>query len=190
MTFKIAEEIKEPLNKSSAGEPRIFWSIHSVLKMGNTQSIPSFSELLPESKSLAVSSCRFNQSLYCVQSLLRGWWRWFIWWLLHLPRLSLAYDCRWISMYRKESTLPSVRISLPGFVYMSSNRDSIPAPRPMMNMANGFSSLFLTFLPAQTAMTKIWLHTSNQRMQRMDLCCKLLFFTPGNMEQFQLIFLF
>ena len=53
---------KETLNKSSAAERRIFCLIRSVLKTGNTYSIPSFLELSAKSKSSAVSSCRFNQS--------------------------------------------------------------------------------------------------------------------------------
>ena len=54
--------LKEPLNKSSAAEQRIFFPIHAEWKTGNTRSIPLFSILLSEKKSLAVSSCRFNQS--------------------------------------------------------------------------------------------------------------------------------
>ena len=54
--------LKEPLNKSSAAEQRIFFPIHAEWKTGNTRSIPLFSILLSEEKSLAVSSCRFNQS--------------------------------------------------------------------------------------------------------------------------------
>ena len=53
---------KETLNKSSAAGQRIFCFHAAVLKVGNTQSIPSL--LIPclETKSLAASSCRFNQS--------------------------------------------------------------------------------------------------------------------------------
>ena len=53
--------LREALNKSSSAEHRSFFPIHAVLKMGNTHSIPAFSELLAESKSLAVSSCRFHR---------------------------------------------------------------------------------------------------------------------------------
>ena len=53
---------KETLNKSSAAERRIFCIIRSVLKTGNTYSIPSFLELSAKSKSPAVSSCRFIES--------------------------------------------------------------------------------------------------------------------------------
>ena len=56
----------EPLNKSSAAEQRIFFLIHAEWKTGNTRSIPLFSILLSEKKSLAVSSCRFNQSFPCI----------------------------------------------------------------------------------------------------------------------------
>ena len=52
----------ETLNKSSAAERRIFCSQAAVQKMGNTYSIPSFSEPCLKAKSLAASSCRFNQS--------------------------------------------------------------------------------------------------------------------------------
>ena len=52
----------EPLNKSSAAEQRIFCSLSAVWKIGNTYSIPRFPKLSEEAKSLAVSSCRFNQS--------------------------------------------------------------------------------------------------------------------------------
>ena len=54
--------LKEPLNKSSAAGKLIFFPIHAEWKTGNTRSIPLFSILLSEKKSLAVSSCRFNQS--------------------------------------------------------------------------------------------------------------------------------
>ena len=53
---------KEPLNKSSTAEQRIFCSLSAVWKIGNTYSIPRFPKLSEEAKSLAVSSCRFNQS--------------------------------------------------------------------------------------------------------------------------------
>ena len=53
---------KEPLNKSPAAEQRIFFPIGSVWKTWNTYSIPSFFKLSAEKKSLAVSSCGFNQS--------------------------------------------------------------------------------------------------------------------------------
>ena len=52
----------EPLNKSSAAERRIFCPNRSVLKSGNTSSIPPISELSVEPKSTVVSSCRFIQS--------------------------------------------------------------------------------------------------------------------------------
>ena len=54
--------LKEPLNKSSAAGKLIFFPIHAEWKSGNTRSIPLFSILLSEEKSLADSSCRFNQS--------------------------------------------------------------------------------------------------------------------------------
>ena len=53
---------REALNKSSSAEQRIFCPIRAVRKTGNTSSIPVFFELSPVTKSLAVSSCRFNQS--------------------------------------------------------------------------------------------------------------------------------
>ena len=53
--------IKEPLNKSPEAGRRIFCPIRSVLKTGNTCSIPPFSELSAEPKSFAASCCRFNQ---------------------------------------------------------------------------------------------------------------------------------
>ena len=59
---KFGTDFREPLNKSSAAEQRIFFPIHAEWKTGNTRSIPLFSILLSEEKSLAVSSCRFNQS--------------------------------------------------------------------------------------------------------------------------------
>ena len=55
-------ETKETLNKSSAAEQRIFSSIRSVSKVGNTSSIPPLLKLSAEEKSLAVSTCRFIQS--------------------------------------------------------------------------------------------------------------------------------
>ena len=69
---------KETLNKSSAAGRRIFCPIRSVLKTGNTYSIPTFSELSAEPKSSAASSCRFNQSFpnrswwFCPHDWLRG----------------------------------------------------------------------------------------------------------------------
>ena len=51
----------EPLNNSSAAEQRVFFLIRTVLKMGNTESIPAFLELSTEEKSRTVSSCRINQ---------------------------------------------------------------------------------------------------------------------------------
>lgn len=56
-----ATRFKEPLNKSSSAEQRIFCPIRAVQKTGNTSSIPVLFELSPVTKSLAVSSCRFNQ---------------------------------------------------------------------------------------------------------------------------------
>ena len=53
---------REPLNKSSAAEQRSFSSIRAVSKVGNTYSIPPLLKLSAEEKSLAASSCRFNQS--------------------------------------------------------------------------------------------------------------------------------
>ena len=52
----------ETLNKSSAAERRIFCHIRAVQKTGNTYSIPTFFGLSAETKSPAVSSCRFIQS--------------------------------------------------------------------------------------------------------------------------------
>ena len=48
--------------KSSAADRRIFSLIRAVPKVGNTYSIPPLLEPSAEEKSLAVSSCRFNQS--------------------------------------------------------------------------------------------------------------------------------
>ena len=53
---------KETLNKSSAAGKRIFCSHAAVSKVGNTQSIPPLWIPCLETKSLASSSCRFNQS--------------------------------------------------------------------------------------------------------------------------------
>ncbi len=50
------------MNKSSSAGQRIFCPQPSVRKMGNTYSIPAFSIPCPETKSLAASSRRFNQS--------------------------------------------------------------------------------------------------------------------------------
>ena len=52
---------RKSLNKSSALGWRSFCPIRAVLKAGNTYSIPPFSELSPETKSLAASACRFVQ---------------------------------------------------------------------------------------------------------------------------------
>ena len=53
--------VREALNKSSAAEQRIFFSIRAVSKVGNTSSIPPLLKLSAEEKSLAVSTCRFVQ---------------------------------------------------------------------------------------------------------------------------------
>ena len=53
---------KESLNKSSAAGQRIFFASHAEWKTGNTYSIPLFSILLSDKKSLAASSCLFIQS--------------------------------------------------------------------------------------------------------------------------------
>ncbi len=53
--------IKEPLNKSSSAECRIFCPIRTVQKVGNTYSIPPLFELSAVPKSLDISSCRFSQ---------------------------------------------------------------------------------------------------------------------------------
>lgn len=53
-------ESKETLNQPPAAQQRIFGSARSVLKMGNTQSIPPSSE--PSAQSSAASSCRLHQS--------------------------------------------------------------------------------------------------------------------------------
>lgn len=50
------------MNKSSSAGQRIFCPQPSVRKMGNTYSIPAFSIPCLETKSLAASSRRFNQS--------------------------------------------------------------------------------------------------------------------------------
>ena len=60
----ICTKTKEPLNKSPSAEQRIFCSLSAVWKIGNTYSIPRFFKLSEEAKSLAVSSCRFNQSFH------------------------------------------------------------------------------------------------------------------------------
>lgn len=52
---------REPLHKVSAVGQRIFCPICSVIKLGNTQSIPSISSLPAAPKYLAVSSYRHNQ---------------------------------------------------------------------------------------------------------------------------------
>ena len=57
-----ASVIKETLNKSSAAGQRIFCPHTAVQKAGNTYSIPPLSEPCLETKSLAASSCRLNQS--------------------------------------------------------------------------------------------------------------------------------
>ena len=53
---------RETLNKSPAAGQRIFCSQAAVPKTGKTYSIPPFLEPCLETKSLAASSCRFNQS--------------------------------------------------------------------------------------------------------------------------------
>ena len=50
------------MNKSSSAGQRIFFPQPSVRKKGNTYSIPAFSIPCLETKSLAASSRRFNQS--------------------------------------------------------------------------------------------------------------------------------
>ena len=55
------ERTKEPLNNSAAAGWRVFCPIRSVLKLGNTQSIPPILVLSAEPKSLATSSCRIIQ---------------------------------------------------------------------------------------------------------------------------------
>ena len=52
----------ETLNQSSAAEQRVFCPHAAGRKTGNTSSIPPFSGLCLRTKSLAVSSRRFNQS--------------------------------------------------------------------------------------------------------------------------------
>ena len=54
--------VRESLNKSSAAGQWIFCPQSAVRKTGNTYSIPTFSVHCPETKSLAASSCRLNQS--------------------------------------------------------------------------------------------------------------------------------
>ena len=56
------ETVKESLNKSSSAEQRIFSSIRAASKAGNTYSIPPLLNPSAREKSLAVGSCRFNQS--------------------------------------------------------------------------------------------------------------------------------
>ena len=56
------------MNKSSSAGQRIFCPQPSVRKMGNTYSIPAFSIPCLETKSLAASSRRFNQSSLTVQT--------------------------------------------------------------------------------------------------------------------------
>ena len=53
---------KEPLNKSSSAECRIFYHIRAVQKVGNTYSISPLFEGSAEAKSLGIRSCRLNQS--------------------------------------------------------------------------------------------------------------------------------
>ena len=57
----ISQRAREPLNKSSAAEERIFFARSSASKAGNTSSIPLLLMLRPVKKSLALTSCRFNQ---------------------------------------------------------------------------------------------------------------------------------
>ena len=56
------------MNKSFSAGQRIFCPQPSVRKMGNTYSIPAFSIPCLETKSLAASSRRFNQSSLTVQT--------------------------------------------------------------------------------------------------------------------------
>lgn len=58
----MSAESKGPLNQSPGAEQRIFCPTRSVLKTGNTQSIPPFSEPSAEPRSSAASACRFHQS--------------------------------------------------------------------------------------------------------------------------------
>ena len=53
---------RETLNKSSAADRRIFSSVRSASKVGNTSSISPLLKLLTEEKYLAVNTCRFIQS--------------------------------------------------------------------------------------------------------------------------------
>ena len=70
----------ETLPPSSAAGQRIFSSGNAGCKTGNTYSIPRFSNLFPEEKSLAASSCRREQSFPATQRL--PW-----------PRSLLAFLC-------------------------------------------------------------------------------------------------
>ena len=53
---------RETLNKSSAADRRIFSSVRSASKVGNTSSISPLLKLSTEEKYLAVNTCRFIQS--------------------------------------------------------------------------------------------------------------------------------
>ena len=68
------------LPPSPAAGQRIFSSGNAGCKTGNTYSIPRFSNLFPEEKSLAASSCRREQSFPATQRL--PW-----------PRSLLAFLC-------------------------------------------------------------------------------------------------
>ena len=70
----------EALPPSPAAGQRIFFSGNAGCKTGNTYSIPRFSNLFPEEKSLAASSCRRGQSFPAAQRL--PW-----------PRSLLAFLC-------------------------------------------------------------------------------------------------
>ena len=75
--FAMRRAFWEPLNKSSTAEQRIFCSLSAVWKIGNTYSIPRFSKLCEEAKSLAVGSCRINQSfLRIFRPRRHGFCRW------------------------------------------------------------------------------------------------------------------
>ena len=54
--------VREPLNKSTSAEQRIFFPGCAVSKVGNTYSIPPLLKPSSSEKSFAVSSCRFIQS--------------------------------------------------------------------------------------------------------------------------------
>ena len=65
------ETYREPLNKSSSAEQRIFSSIRAVSKVGNTYSIPPL--LKPSSRAAPHNSARSLRQDFCSNSKFRKW---------------------------------------------------------------------------------------------------------------------